>query len=136
MDLMVFKGQNAALHNLQGTGLPQPAGEGAPNHPLDSPEIGLTKPAQGKSQRSQKSWFLSFPFPSFPFLSFPFLPFPSLSLPSSLPPFLLFLGLHLQHMEVPRLGVKLELQVLAYATAMAIWDLSCVCDLHHSSMHY
>ena len=25
-----------------------------------------------------------------------------------------FLGLHPQHMEVPRLGVKLELQLLAY----------------------
>ena len=40
-----------------------------------------------------------------------------------------FLGLHLQHMEVPRLGVKLELQLPAYATAMP--DLSRVCDLHH-----
>ena len=28
-----------------------------------------------------------------------------------------FLGLHLWHMEVPRLGVKLELQLPAYATA-------------------
>ena len=28
-----------------------------------------------------------------------------------------FLGLHPQHMEVPRLGVQLELQLLAYATA-------------------
>ena len=34
-------------------------------------------------------------------------------------------------MEVPRLGVKLELQLLAYATAK--WDLSCICHLHHSS---
>ena len=33
-------------------------------------------------------------------------------------------------MEVPRLGVELELQLLATATAM--WDLSHVCDLHHS----
>ena len=44
-----------------------------------------------------------------------------------------FLGLRLQHMEVPRLGVKSELQLLAYTTATAIWDLSHVCDLHHSS---
>ena len=28
-----------------------------------------------------------------------------------------FLGLHLQHMKVPRLGVKLELYLLASATA-------------------
>ena len=28
-----------------------------------------------------------------------------------------FLGLHLQHMEVPRLGVESELQLLATATA-------------------
>ena len=43
-----------------------------------------------------------------------------------------FLGLHLQCMEVPRLGVELELQLPAYATATATWDLSCICDLHHS----
>ena len=36
-------------------------------------------------------------------------------------------------MEVPRRGVKLELQLLAYATATAMWDPSHVCDLHHSS---
>ena len=41
--------------------------------------------------------------------------------------------MHLQQMEVPRLGVKLELQLLAYTTATAMKDLSCVCDLHHSS---
>ena len=28
------------------------------------------------------------------------------------------LGPHLQHMEVPRLGVQLELELLAYATAI------------------
>ena len=36
-------------------------------------------------------------------------------------------------MEVPRLGVESELQLLAYTTATAMLDLSCVCDLHHSS---
>ena len=36
------------------------------------------------------------------------------------------------HVEVPRLGVELELQLLAYETATAIPDLSCICDLHHS----
>ena len=44
-----------------------------------------------------------------------------------------FLGPHPRHMEVPRLGVESELQLLAYATATAAPDLSCVCDLHHSS---
>ena len=36
-------------------------------------------------------------------------------------------------MEVPRLGVESELQLLAYATASATPDPSCVCDLHSSS---
>ena len=36
-----------------------------------------------------------------------------------------FLGLHLQHMEVPGLGVESEWQPLAYATATAMLDLSC-----------
>ena len=45
----------------------------------------------------------------------------------------LFLGPHPQHMEVLRLGVELELQMLAYTTAIATQDLSHVCDLHHSS---
>ena len=34
-------------------------------------------------------------------------------------PFFPFLGLHLQHMEVPSLGVKLELELPAYTTATA-----------------
>ena len=38
--------------------------------------------------------------------------------------FIGFLGLYLQHMEVPRLGVELELQLLAYTTATATQDLS------------
>ena len=46
--------------------------------------------------------------------------------------FFAILGPHLCHMEVPRLGVKSELQLPATATATATWDLSCVCDLHHS----
>ena len=36
-------------------------------------------------------------------------------------------------MEVPKLGVKLELQLLAYTTATETQDPSLVCDLHHSS---
>ena len=33
-------------------------------------------------------------------------------------------------MEVPRLGAESELQLPAYATASAMPDLRCVCDLH------
>ena len=44
-----------------------------------------------------------------------------------------FLRLHSWHMEVPRLGVKLELLLPAYATAMATPDPSHVCNLHHRS---
>ena len=42
--------------------------------------------------------------------------------------FLVFLGLHLWHMEVPRLRVESELQLLAYTTATAIQDLSHICN--------
>ena len=44
-----------------------------------------------------------------------------------------FIGLNLWHIEVPRLGVELELQLPACTTAIAMQDLSHVCDLHHSS---
>ena len=37
-------------------------------------------------------------------------------------------------MEVPRLGVELELQLLAYTAATAVQDLSRICDLHHILM--
>ena len=47
-----------------------------------------------------------------------------------------FLGLHLQHMEVPRLGVELEPQLPASTTATAMQDLSLICDLHHSSQQH
>ena len=36
--------------------------------------------------------------------------------------FFLFLGPHLQHMEVPRLGIELELQLPAYTTATTTRD--------------
>ena len=39
-------------------------------------------------------------------------------------------------MEALRLGVKLELKLLAYAIATATPDLSLVCDLHHSSQQH
>ena len=40
-----------------------------------------------------------------------------------------FLWPHLQHMEVPRLGVESELQLLACTTATATQDLSHICGL-------
>jgi len=50
--------------------------------------------------------------------------------------FFFFSGLRLRHMEVPGLGVELELQLPAYTTATAMWDPSCICDLHHSSWQH
>ena len=50
--------------------------------------------------------------------------------------FFVFLGPHLQHTEVPRLGVESEVQLPAYTTATAMKDPSCVCDLHHSSWQH
>ena len=45
----------------------------------------------------------------------------------------LFLGLHPRHIEIPRLGVKSELQLMATAIATAISDPIRVFNLHHSS---
>ena len=39
-------------------------------------------------------------------------------------------------MEVPRLGVELELELPAYTTATAMQDLSHICDLHHRSQQH
>ena len=50
--------------------------------------------------------------------------------------FLVFLGPHPWHMQVPRLGVKSELQLLAYATATAMPDQSLNCDLYRSSLQW
>ena len=47
--------------------------------------------------------------------------------------FFCFLGLHLQHIEVPGPGDKSELQLPAYTTARVMRDPSSVWDLHHSS---
>ena len=49
--------------------------------------------------------------------------------------FFFFLGLHPRHMEIPKQRVEWELQLSAYTTATATRDLSCICDLHHSSQH-
>ena len=54
------------------------------------------------------------------------------SIPSPPPP--CSLGLHMQHMEFPRQG--LELQLPAYTAAIATWDPSRICDLHHSSWQH
>ena len=43
-----------------------------------------------------------------------------------------FLRPYPRHMEVPRLGIELELQLLAYATATAMPDPSLICTLHCS----
>ena len=45
-----------------------------------------------------------------------------------------FSELHLQHIEVPRLGVESELQPLAYAIATS--DPSHICNLYHSSQQH
>ena len=50
--------------------------------------------------------------------------------------FFFFLGPHGQHMEVPKLAGKPELQLPAYITATATPGPSCVCDLHHSSRQH
>jgi len=39
-------------------------------------------------------------------------------------------------MEVPRLEVESELQLLAYTTATTTQDQSHICDLHHSSWQH
>ena len=58
-------------------------------------------------------------------------------LPSFLSSFFV-LGPHLWHMEVPGLGVKSGLQLLAYATAIATTmpNPSWICNLHHSLWQY
>ena len=47
-----------------------------------------------------------------------------------------FLGPHPRHMEVPKRGIKLELQLLPYTTATATPEPRPVCDLHHSSWQH
>ena len=42
-----------------------------------------------------------------------------------------FLGLHSKHTKVPNLGVKLELQLLAFTTATVTQDLSSAGTLTH-----
>ena len=47
-----------------------------------------------------------------------------------------FLGLHPWHMDIPRIGMELELHLTTYTTAPAMPDPTCVCDLHHSSQQH
>ena len=47
-----------------------------------------------------------------------------------------FLEPHLPHLEVPRPGGQLELQLPATATATAARDPSGICDLRHSSQQH
>ena len=47
--------------------------------------------------------------------------------------FLVFLELHSEHMEVPRLGLYWSCSCQPYAIATAMRDPSCVFTLHHSS---
>ena len=46
--------------------------------------------------------------------------------------FFFFLGPKVRHMEAPRLGAELELELPVYTKATAKQDGSCVFDLHHS----
>ena len=48
--------------------------------------------------------------------------------------FFFFLRTQPRHMEVPRLGVELELQLTAYTTPTATQDPSHVCDLYPQLM--
>ena len=50
--------------------------------------------------------------------------------------FIFFLELQLWYMEVPRLGVKSELQLPVYTTATETLDLNLICNLHHSSQQH
>ena len=50
--------------------------------------------------------------------------------------FYAFWGLYLRHMEVPRPGVELELQLPTYTTATATRDPNHICSLHCSSWQH
>ena len=65
------------------------------------------------------------------YLSIIYIPYLSIYLCTYLYSF--FFGLHQWHMEVPRPGVESGLQLPAYPSATAMSDLSCICNLQHSS---
>ena len=80
----------------------------------------------------RESLLLCFSFLFFSFLFSSFLPSFLLFVHS----FFSFLGPHLQHMEVPRLGVCLELQLLTYTTSTVTRDPSSISYLHRSSWQH
>ena len=45
-------------------------------------------------------------------------------------------GSSMGHVDIPKPGVEMELQLLACATAIATWDPSHICNLHHSSQQH
>ena len=47
-----------------------------------------------------------------------------------------FIVPHLWQMEIPGLGFEPEMQLPAYITDTAMDDLSCICDIHHSSRQH
>ena len=70
--------------------------------------------------------------PSFFLLSF----LPSFQMSVCLCLSVCLLGPYLRHVEVPRLGVKWELQLPTHAIDTATPDLSHIYDLHHSSQQH
>ena len=118
---------------------------GPPPHPFPLKGPSSTQPALSNHEAaSGYSWFL----PIFIWTQFPehsFLPCPIRSSPwswqlgavnASCVFVFAILGPHLRHIEVPRLGVKSELQLPAYTTATATQDPSRVYNLHHSSRQH
>ena len=81
----------------------------------------MTRWAKRSGRPEFKSWFHHFSMNSdkWPVFSGHFLFF-----------FFCLFGVHLWHMEVPRPGAESELQMLAYTPAIAMLDLSHICDLH------
>ena len=50
--------------------------------------------------------------------------------------FFVLLGPHLRCIEIPRLRVESELQLMGYITAIATQDPRHVCDQYHSSQQH
>ena len=82
--------------------------------PINDISLGLY-PAR-RTEREHLAFLVFFPFPFFFFF--------------------FFLELHSQYTDVPWLGVQSELQLPAYATAIATPEPSHVCNLHHSSQQH
>ena len=50
--------------------------------------------------------------------------------------FVSFLGPHPRHVEVPRLGGRIGAVATGLRHSHRTWDLSCICDLYHSSRQH